>query len=122
MDLYAYMLMDSASLREYVKKSYGEVPRIRGIRLMKFEELDASEMDGPQSEMFARHCGEDVVYIHTRCGSGNYEYFEADKWEASNPTFIESIDDEFDGTYRDHYFQAVPGMEYDKLCAEFEEA
>jgi len=120
MDLGAYMLGQHELLKAYVDEHYGEVPRFRGVRFMKYEKLD--DPDDEQERMFASHCGEDVVYIHTRCGGSNYEYFEADMWEAGHDTFIESMDDAFDCTYRDHYFRAVPGDDYDAICAQFEEA
>jgi hypothetical protein len=131
MDLYAYVLSSDEQIHGYVTKHYGDPPRLRGIRHMKFETPDHCEGDGVQAEMFARHCGEDVIYIHTRCGSArwgdddpdaNYVYFGADNWEKANSdTFIESCNDEFDGTYRDHYFKAAPGEDYDELCKLFED-
>lgn len=120
MDLYAYMLGEVESIKTYVEEHYGPIPRFRGVRFMKHETLD--DPVNEQERMFARHCGEDVVYIHTRCGGGNYEFFDADKWEESHDTFIEGMDDSFDCTYRDHYFRAVPGDDYDAICAQFEEA
>lgn len=130
MDMYAYMLSKDVKVNEYVKRHYGEVPRLRGISLMRYDFPQRCEGDGVQARMFARYCGEDVVYIHTRCGAYgrdddycNYRYFGADKWEESNAdTFLESCDDEFDGTYRDHYFKAVPGDDYDELCRMFDES
>ena len=121
MDLGAYMQIPS--LEGYVTKHYGDVPRLRGIRLMKLEK-ESGEY-GRQMEMFDSHCGEDVIYIHTRCGSAgwgdddpdaNYISCGGKDWEESNPdTFIESINDEWDGTYRDHYFKAVIDDEYKQL-------
>lgn len=121
MDIGAYI--EIPTLENYVNKHYGEVPRLRGIRLMKLEEKSGEY--GSQIEMFDSHCGEDVIYIHTRCGSAywgdddpdaNYIGCGGKDWEESNPdTFIESINDEWDGTYRDHYFKAVIDDEYKQL-------
>ena len=123
MDLKAYCQI--GDLEKYVVDHYGEPPRLRGISLMKFEKSGYAG-DGPEGRAWDSHCGEDVIYIHTRCGSAswgdgdpeaNYMYFGADKWEESNPdTFIESVNEDFDGTYRSHYFKAVPGSDYDELC------
>ena len=130
MDLGAYVISRAQLVDEYVRRHYGEVPRMRGVRLMRFEE--PIESTGPQDDMFNSHCGKDVVYIHTRCGSAcwgdddpdaNYVGCGGKAWEEANPdTFIESVNDWFDGTYRDHYFRAVPGKDYDEMCAQFEEA
>ena len=122
MDMYAFMLSQTGEVKAYVEKNYGDVPRMRGVRFMKLQSPEDCDNGDYESEVYGRHCGKDVVYIHTRCGASNYEYFEADKWEESNPTFIESCDDAFDCTYRDHYFEAVLGDEYDSLIAGILEA
>lgn len=126
MDLKAYVISTDELISSYVEKHYGDVPRLRGISLMKFERPGYAG-NGPEGEVWNRHCGEDVVYIHTRCGSchtgdeGNYSYFGADKWEESNSdTFIESVDEDFDSTYRSHYFKAVQGDDYEKICQQYE--
>lgn len=118
MDLGAYA--NIGALEPYVVRHYGEVPRLRGIRLMRLEE--PSGEPGDQMHVFDGYCGQDVVYVHTRCGSAwwgdddpdaNYISCGGRDWEESNPdTFIESLNDEFDGTYRDHYFKAVVDDEY----------
>lgn len=132
MDLYAYAFSCDELVERYVEKHYGEVPRMRGVRLMRFMEPGNLGCGGLEDEMYDRHCGEDVIYIHTRCGSAcwgdddpnaNYIACGGKAWEESNPgTFIESCNEEFDGTYRTHYFKAVPGEDYDAICAQFEEA
>lgn len=121
MDLGAYN--NIPSLGDYVYRHYGNVPRLRGVRLMKAEE--PVETDGEwQLEVFNGFCGEDVVYIHTRCGGccdeddpdSNYVYCGGRDWEESNgELFIKSIDDAWDKTYRDHYFKAVIDDEYARL-------
>ena len=119
MDLGAYSLI--GTLEEYVTKHYGEVPRLRGIRLMKLE--DKTNDSG--LEIYDSYCGKDVIYIHTRCGSAWYGDDDPDANyiscggkefdERNSETFIESVNDEWDGTYRDHYFQAVIDSEYKQL-------
>lgn len=120
MDLGAYI--NTPAFGSYVKKHYGDVPRIRGIRLMKLE--SPYDPEDSQDEMFNKHCGEDVIYVHTRCGAYgqddnpdcSYVACGGKAWEESNPeTFIESIDDSCDSTYRDHYFKAVIDDEYRQL-------
>lgn len=121
MDLGAYC--NIGTMEDYVVKNYGDVPRLRGIRLMKLEEKTGE--GGPQMELFDSMCGEDVVYIHTRCGScglgdddpdTNYTACGGKEFEERNADkLLASINDEFDGTYRDHYFKAVVDDEYGKL-------
>ena len=116
MDLYAYMQI--GALGSYVEKNYGAPPRLRGIRLMEMER-PCEHPEDRQMEVFNSHCGKPVIYIHTRCGGANYRDFGADEWELDNSeTFIESVDDECDCTYRDHYFRAVDDDEYRALIAE----
>lgn len=110
MDLYSYILMPK--LERYVEKVCGELPpRMRGIRLMKVESAD--ELDpidiGEAAQMFAEMCGQDHIYLHTRCGRDNYEYFEMDKWENEHGAI--GIDDD----YRDTYIPAVVDDEYKGL-------
>jgi len=120
MDLAAYIIMTDEMFRRYVSEHYGDPPRPRGIRLMKYEGKGIAG-DGSEGSMWDSFCGEDVIYVHTRCGASNYEYFEADKWEEANAdTFLGSVDDDWDCTYRDHFFKAVPGPDYDELCREYE--
>lgn len=114
MDLYSYILMPK--LERYVEKVCGKLPpRMRGIRLMKVESAD--ELDpidiGEAAQMFAEMCGQDYIYLHTRCGGGNYEYFEMDKWENEHGAI--GIDDDYDRTYRDTYIPAVVDDEYKGL-------
>lgn len=116
MDLFAYIQI--GELDSYVVKHYGEPPRLRGIRLMEIER-PCEYPEDRQMEVFNSHCGKPVIYIHTRCGGANYRYYGADEWELDNSeTFIESVDDEYDCTYRDHYFKAVEDDEYRALVAE----
>lgn len=129
MDLAAYVILTDEMFKNYVNEHYGEPPRPRGIRLMKYEK-EGFAGDGKEGSMWDSFCGKDVIYVHTRCGSAswgdddpeaNYMYFGADKWEEANAdTFLGSVNDDWDGTYRDHFFKAVPGPDYDELCREYE--
>ena len=128
MDLGAFMVSQQQPVADYIKKNYGEVPRMRGVRFMKIEKPIENEEKSPQIDMFNRYCGQDVVYIHTRCGacgmsfkakSSNYIACGAKDWEKENKAlFLDHISDEFDDTYCDHYFKAVLGEDYDKLTKE----
>lgn len=121
MDLYAYMLSQDKNVQHYINEHYGPVPRPRGIRFMRYEEPDNCR----DNDLWAEMCGKDVIYIHTRCGGGydetdpdsNYIACGGKSWEEANAdTFLESVDDEYDSTYRDHYFSAVIDDDYNKIC------
>ena len=121
MDLGGYAQIEQ--LGGYVTRNYGSPPRLRGIRLMRLEKPTGDPEY--QMQVFDGYCGEDVVYVHTRCGSAcwgdgdpdaNYISCGGLAWEEANPeTFIESLNDEFVGTYRDHFFKAVIDDEYKSL-------
>lgn len=56
--------------------------------------------------MWNKYAGrEDVLYIHSRMGGGNWKYWNADKrTELMNqPWFLGRVDDCFDSTYCDFY-------------------
>ena len=125
MDLYAYMLSQGKDVQNYVNKNYGPIPRLRGVRFMRYEEPDNCDGEGDMKEVWSSMCGKDVIYIHTRCGGGydetdpdsNYIACGGKEWEEAHAdTFLESVDDEYDSTYRDHYFTAVIDDDYDKIC------
>ena len=113
MDLQAYVISEDKDIMSYINKHYSGIPRLRGVRFVKLE--TPYEEETCQDEVFNSYCGKDVIYIHTRCGGGNYEYFEADKWESNNPLFLKGVDDDYDRTYRDHYFEAVVDDEYNSI-------
>lgn len=125
MDFGAYVRMES--LQGYVEKHYGMPPRPRGIRLMKVE--SKVEEGDAQFEMYNSFCGEDVIMLHTRCGTcglgeedseGNYRYCGMDEYEEDNAEyFVGAIDDGWDSTYRDTYLKAVVDDEYKQLIASY---
>ena len=102
----------------------------RYARFKDLEDKRHNENWEKQLNLFNSMCGKDIIQIHTRCGAygdesnpgSNYRYFQADKWEEGSPLFIASIDDGWDATYRDHYFHAVEGEDYDKTIAMLEKA
>lgn len=137
MDMIAYMNGNINSFKDYLTKYYGDIPRFRGARLMKLEDkvedkpnIDVTDMFGVDeevnysevNEMFNKYVGQDVIYIHTRCGDcgmgydnedSNYVYFKAKDWEEKHKDlFLGHITDPFDKTYCTHYFKAVINDEY----------
>lgn len=126
--------------KEYINKYYGEIPRCRGFRFMKIEDkvdykpnIDTTDMFGSEEkidysevkEMFNKYVGQDVIYIHTRCGDCDMGYDDEDSnyiscgakdWEEKyKDLFLEHITDPFDCTYCTHYFKAVINDEYNEL-------
>ena len=133
MDLYAYSLTGVPEINNYIEKHYGDVPRLRGVRFMAVEKkVDTAEVDDEgelQYEMFNRYVGEDVIFIHTRCGDcglgfgdsdSNYVYCGGKEWEEKHKDlFLNHHSDGYDPTYCDHYFKAVVDDEYKAILNMF---
>lgn len=125
MDLWAFTLWQDDKIRIYLQKHYWEIPRFRWARFMKVEtksNMDRSE----QFNMFDKYVWQDVIYIHTRCWwvdwdeYSNYNACWGKEFEENNKElFLEWIDDEFDPTYRDHYFKAVIDDKYKEILDMF---
>ena len=124
MDLKAFANTYNEILSYYIEKNYGEIPRCRGYELMKLAEKYGDDSD-EQTSLYNSFVGQDVIYIHTRCGDcgrgyddeySNYVDCGAKDWEEKyKDLFIAHCTDEFDSTYCDHYFKAVINDEYKDL-------
>ena len=100
MDLYAYSQIEK--YKDEISDILKYIPRLRGIR--KMSEEDPQEEDCYQLERFNSYCGKEKVYmIHARIGGNNWEYYEGEKTVATQPWFLEKVDDDFDNTYCDIY-------------------
>lgn len=131
MDLYAYQVSSDEDVKRYIKRYYGDIPRMRGVRFMKLHKKIYDDDNTQNMRMFHKYCGEDVIYIHTRCGDcgagfdsedSNYIHFEADKWEEKHKDlFLDHCIDSSDSTYCDHYFKAVIDDDYKKILKMFKE-
>ena len=141
MDLIAYSNGHIDEFKNYLDKYYGDIPRYRGARLMKLEDPipedskpnpDVNDWLGQEctddysevNDMFNKYVGQDVIYIHTRCGScgdyddpdNNYISCGARDWEeAHKDLFLDHVTDAFDQTYCTHYFKAVINDEYQAI-------
>lgn len=87
--------------------------RIHGKKrkILKHEIKKAKRAIIKQYETFNKYAGrEDVLYIHSRMGGGNWKYFDyAKKRELeTQPWFLERVDDSFDSTYCDFYAKIKP--------------
>lgn len=146
MDLIAYSNTQNELINKYIQKNYGNIPRMRGVRFMKLEEIvqgkpnyDVTDMFKEKNNidytentnMFNKYVGQDVIYIHTRCGNcdtsyddktNNYNYYGAREWEEKySDLFLEHITDAFDSTYCTHYFKAVINDDYKEILRMIEE-
>lgn len=126
MDLPAYVLSCNERVERYIANHYGDVPRMRGVRFMKAQKPDDTD---EKEVMFRKYAGQDVIYIHTRCGhcgSGfdsnddtNYSSYGAKEWEESlGDLFLGHENDDFDTTYCSHYFKAVIDDDYNEIVRE----
>ena len=52
---------------------------------------------------------ENVLYIHSRMGGGNWEYYDGKKELMSKPWFLDRVDDWWDSTYCDFYAKIKNG-------------
>lgn len=130
MDLYAYILSSEKDVAEYIEKYYGPVPRMRGVRFMKVEAPEP-DSNNEQIDMYNSYCGQDVIYIHTRCGpcrygfedgNSNYVYCGGMEWEESlKDKLLNHCGDEGDSTYCDHYFKAADDDQYKQILKRLEE-
>lgn len=125
MDLYAYSQIDK--LKKYLEENNIDIPRLRGLRLMK-EETPVSEekikeyaenfskyiiLAGyeqalkrvkKQYDIFNKYVGKNVLYVHARVGGANWDFFGMDEI-TKHPLYLERVDDYFDSTYCDIYFK-----------------
>ena len=57
-----------------------------------------------QFSTFNKYVGrKDVLMVHARVGGNNWRYYDCDKTVATQPWFLEKVDDYFDDTYCDIY-------------------
>lgn len=113
MDLYAYSQIDK--LKKYLEENNIDIPRLRGLRLMK-EETPVSEDEikecvesvglqaRKQCDIFNKYVGKNVLYVHARVGGANWDFFGMDEI-TKHPLYLERVDDYFDSTYCDIYFK-----------------
>ena len=124
MDLYAFALSNDTDVYNYIIKHYGNVSRLRGVRFMKIYDMKEFENDD-WTDRFRSYCGQDVIYIHTRCGDcdmgfddedSNYIYCGGKEWEEQNKElFLSHETDNYDSTYCTHYFKAIVDEEYNAI-------
>jgi len=79
-------------------------------KAVKFEIKKTKRKVYKQYEIYNKYCGrEDVLYIHTRTGGNNWNYFGCNEY-LSKPWYLEHVDDSFDSTYCDIYAKIDPEL------------
>ena len=79
--------------------------RIHGWKrkILKFEIKKQRRRIKEQFDLWNKYAGrEDVLYIHSRIGGNNWDYFNGDELKKKD-WFLDKVDDNFDGTYCDIY-------------------
>ena len=138
MNLYAYS--QEENLKPILKEINLEIPRLRGLCLMKFEkpsnyniaeellynpfledwemtalECTLKKQGNKQQELWNKYCGKDVLFIHARQGGGNREYYMPDVQK--HPRYLDDVDDSYDCTYCDIYVD-ISGIDITKYITE----
>ena len=60
-----------------------------------------------QFTMFNKYCGKDVLYVHARQGGGNRPDYPIN---TNHPMYLGDVDDAFDKTYCDIYYDLSKGV------------
>lgn len=59
-----------------------------------------------QYEMFNKYVGKNVLYVHARQGGNNRDWYPID---TKHPMYLDDVDDAFDNTYCDIYYDLDKG-------------
>lgn len=65
-----------------------------------------------QFGMFNKYVGKNVLYVHARLGSTNWSDYKVD---TTHPMYLERIDDAWDGTYCDIYYDLDKAVNKDEV-------
>ena len=103
--LWKYYLVSSTDAEGY--KGYTDIrwDRIHGWKrkVLKFEIKKNNRRIQKQFDMWNKYAGkENVLYIHSRIGGNNWDYYGGNKL-MKEPWFLDRVDDYFDSTYCDIY-------------------
>lgn len=127
MDLRWHLIMRIEWMEDYIKKHYGEVPRIRAIRFM---ELEWPLEWWSDIQEFNKYSWKAVINIHTRCwwdvGNEWSNYmtcwgYEREEELKKKWLFLSAHNENFDNTYRDTYVKVKKDKEYKALLAKIKE-
>lgn len=88
---------------EYVEIRWGRIHG-RKRKILKYEIKKMNRVIDAHYEMWNKYAGrDDVLYIHSRMGGGNWESYEDKSVLTSQPWFLGRVDDYYDSTYCDFY-------------------
>lgn len=104
-DYYLVKDKDDEGYEDYVGIRWD---RIHGWkrRILKFEIKKQKKAIQSQYDLWNKYAGkEDVLYIHSRMGGGNWKYYDIEKKKEliNQPWYLDRVDDYFDDTYCDFY-------------------
>jgi hypothetical protein len=96
------------SIDEKGYKHYSDIrwDRIHGKKrkILKYAIKKAHQRVEAQYGTWNKYAGkENVLYIHSRMGGNNWEYYDGKKELMSQHWFLDRVDDWWDGTYCDFY-------------------
>ncbi len=114
-----WYLIPKYSLREHHGKKWYGIDEYVGIRWdrihgkkrkdLKFAIKKAKRDIRRQHEVWNKYVGrDDVMYIHSRMGGGNWKAYEGKNELMSQPWFLDRVDDSWDKTYCDFYAKIKP--------------
>jgi hypothetical protein len=85
----------------------------RKRKILKFEIKKQKRKIQEQFDTWNKYVGrEDVLYIHSRMGGGNWRDYENKASITNQPWFLDRVDDHWDSTYCDFYAKIdIPGGE-----------
>lgn len=84
-------------------------------KAIKFCIKKAKKAYTAQLDMFNKYCGrDDVLYIHSRLGGGNWNYYNCNEY-LKQPWYLDHIEDAYDSTYCDIYAKIDPNTAKDLL-------
>lgn len=99
---YLFVETDEDGCKEYVDVRWDALDdNMRETLLAAVEEKQQAIQK--QFDTFNKYVGKNVLYIHSRMGGGNWEYYESKDALMAQPWFLERVDDCVDGTYCDFY-------------------
>ena len=105
-DICEYSLATDEKIAKYIKNGKVMWDKIHGkfCKNLKFAIKLKKKAIEEQYTAFNKYVGRsDVMMVHARVGNDNWFYYDCHKTVATQPWFIEKVDDWFDSTYCDIY-------------------
>ena len=103
---FKYGKPDEYGHRDVIKVDFSKVHG-KDRKHIKFHWKQNEKAVRSQMEMWNRYVGKNVLYVHARLGSTNWSSYEID---TKHPMYLEHIDDAFDTSYCDIYYDLDKGV------------